>query len=106
MTDQDRYESKPLLRLIESYALAVIGELPEDSGAAVRLVVQRVWENADEDWMSTLRSELHLGPSIDETIRENWLAYQEAARGAGVENSAIEFAKLFADAVEKAEGED
>jgi hypothetical protein len=106
MTDQDRYANKPLLRLIESYALGVIGELPEDSDAAVRLVVQRVWENNDEDWMGTLRKELHWTPAIDATIRENWHAYREAAKSAGVENSALEFAKIFADAVEKADAED
>jgi len=102
MTAPDRYEGKPLLKLIESYALAVIGELPDESGAAVRLVVQRVWEDQGEDWMGTLRRELQWSPSIDETIRENWLAYQDAARAAGVHDSALEFAKIFADAVDKA----
>jgi hypothetical protein len=106
MTDQHRYEGKPLLKLIESYALAVIGELPEGSDDAVRLVVQRVWECDDEDWMSTLRRELAWGTAIDDTIRENWLAYRKAAKSAGVANSALEFAKIFADAAAKADGEE
>src|SRR5689334_9063538 len=101
----DRYEGKPLLRLIESYALAVIGELPEDSDAAVRLVVQRLWGTSSPDWTATLRKELYWSASIDDTIRENWVAYQEAARAAGVTNSAVEFAKIFADAVATAEAD-
>lgn len=101
----DRYEGKPLLRLIESYALSVIGELPEDSEAAVRLVVQRLWGTDAPDWRASFRKELYWTASIDETIRENWVAYQAAARAAGVTNSAVEFSKIFADAVATAEAD-
>jgi hypothetical protein len=105
MTSPDRYDGKPLLRLIEGYALAVIGELPAEAEETVRLVVQRVFESDGTDWMSTLRGELGWSPAIDDTIRENWLRYREAARDAKVENDAIEFSVLFADAVTKAEAE-
>ena len=100
MTLPRRYEGKPLLIVIENYALAVIGTLDDKKAANVRDIVNRVWGGAD-DWMATVREQLGWEPSMDQTIRRNWAGYQKAAREQGVPGSATEFAMIFADAIER-----
>jgi hypothetical protein len=99
MAMPERYQGSPLLLIIENYALSVIGELAPEKAKGMRGVVQRVW-GGDDDWMATVRRELDWKESIDSTIKRNWSGYQEAAREQGVPGSAVEFAMMFADAVE------
>jgi hypothetical protein len=96
----DRYRGRPILIAIENYALAVIGELDADKAAGIAAVVQRVW-GGGHNWMLNIREQLAWAPSIDDTIRRNWKNYQRAARDQGVDPSAVEFAMMFADAVEQ-----
>jgi hypothetical protein len=100
MSLPDRYEGKPILIIIENYVLVVIGELSPDKAAKVATIVRKVWKGGS-DWMSTVRRELALDASFDDAILKNWEGYQKAARKQKKDASPIEFAKLFADAVEE-----
>lgn len=100
MESPERYQGKPILIVIENYALATIGQLAPEKLAGIAAIVQRVWGGGG-DWMQTVREQLAWDESMDGTIRSNWQAYQHAAREQGVQGSAVEFAMMFADALEK-----
>lgn len=94
----ERYQSKPILLIIENYVMVVIGELPPEEATAVQAVVQKLW-GGGPDWMQTLRRELAWEASFDEAISQNWAGFQATARDQGADASPLEFARLFADAV-------
>jgi hypothetical protein len=100
MATSERYAGNPMLIVLENYALAVIGELMPEKATGVREVVQRAW-GGDDDWMATVRGELQWNDAFDGTIRQNWHEYQQAAREQEVSGSAVEFAMLFADAIQE-----
>ena len=87
-----------MLLIIENYALNLLGELPTEKAATMKMITARVWGGGD-DWMETVRETMGWDTSIDETIRQNWTGYQRAAEQQGVTGSAEEFAMMFADAV-------
>src|SRR4051812_44017767 len=77
--DDDRYEGKPLLILLENYVLDCIGCLSNDKATKIVGVVQRVFGGSD-DWKATLRSSLQLDESIDENLRQMWVRNQDLAK--------------------------
>ncbi|HEX2080795.1 MAG TPA: hypothetical protein VHG08_24025 [Longimicrobium sp.] len=92
----DRYDGRPLLILLESYVLAAIGELPAEKAAGAGAIVRRMW-GGDEDWMRTLRRQLHLNDSVDDTLRRLWTRNQEIARENGVTLSPEQFSRMVCD---------
>ncbi len=94
----DRYDNRPILVFLENFALAAIGELPDEKAQTLRLLVQEMW-GGEDDWMETLRGELGWKPDIQETIRLNWAAYQKAAAAQGAKPTPEDFAQRFADTV-------
>jgi len=100
MASAKRYDGRPILIIIENYVMGVIGELDTAKHTAIAGVVQSVW-GSGADWMGTVRKELGWEKSIDDAIHENWRDYQKTARQQGTPGSAVEFAMMFADAVEK-----
>ncbi|MGE0323709.1 MAG: erythromycin esterase family protein [Polyangiaceae bacterium] len=98
MSEDDRYDNRPILVFLENFALAAIGELPKAKQRTLRALVQEMW-GGDDDWMETLRGELGWKPDIQETIRLNWAAYQKAAEDQGAQATPEDFAQAFADTV-------
>jgi hypothetical protein len=94
--DPERYRGRPLLMLLENYVLAAIGELPAERSAGVGAIVQRMW-GGDQDWMATLRRQLHLEDALDASLREMWTRNQRIARDNRVELHPVQFAKMVAD---------
>jgi hypothetical protein len=92
----DRYEGRPLLILLENYVLAAIGELPPEKAAAAGAVVRKTW-GGDDDWMRTLRGEVDLNDSVDDTLRQLWARNRQIARENGVELSPEQFAMMVCD---------
>lgn len=94
-----RYEGAPMLRLLECYALDVIGHLSPDQVALAEKIVHHTW--GGDDWRVTLRQVLAWPDTVDEEIRHNWSRYQEAARETeppgdyGPEGFAVAFADEF-----------
>lgn len=95
---EPRYTGRPLLILVENYALATVGALPPDAEGGVRDVVTRVYGGGD-DWRETLRGALRWPDTIDQEILDNWRRYREAARAQKAQANPAEFAQRFADAV-------
>lgn len=95
-----RYRGKPLLLVLEAYALDTIGELPPGMQQLVPELVQRAFGKSG-DWKATVREQLGWAPTIDQDIRASWDRYQGAARDAGLASNSLDFAQQFADEVER-----
>lgn len=100
MNSPHRYDGRPILVIIENYALRAIGKLPDDKDSGMMRVVRKVW-GGNFNWVATVREQLGWDTGIDESIRRNWLAYQQAAKANGLPESAEEFAMMFADEIER-----
>jgi hypothetical protein len=97
-----RYEHRPLLLLIESYALDVIGELGDEQRSSLSSIAAKVWKAGSSDWRTELRNQLGWAQTIDTTIVANWRAYRNAARAQRKPVSPREFAQMFGDAIWRA----
>lgn len=94
--EPDRYVGKPLLILLENYVLACIGELQPERHIQIGALVQKVF-GGGEDWQLTLREQLQLGDSLDESLRNLWRRNQDIARQNNVTLHSVQFAKMIAD---------
>jgi hypothetical protein len=95
-TEPERYRGRPLLVVLENYILAAIGELPAERHAGVGTIVQRVFGGGD-DWLQTVREQLQLGDSLDESLRQIWAKNQAIARQNAATLHPVQFAKMVAD---------
>jgi hypothetical protein len=93
-----RYEGKPQLAVIESYALDVIGELSPEEVAEADDAVAGLF-GASSDWRRRVRQRLGWNPLMDTVIAENWCRFRRAVRQAGDDPDPAEFARRFADEV-------
>lgn len=91
-----RYAGRPLLIVLENYVLDCIGELPPEKQAVARSIVQRVW-GGDDDWKATVRVQLRLEPSLDESLQGMWSRNQEVAKQHNQSLHPIQFAKMIVD---------
>ena len=90
-----RYHGKPMLAVIEGYALATIGQLPKGQELLLAPKVLQAFGGTD-DWRSTVRTTMKWPSNIDERIQYDWrLANERAAPGQPPD--AREFARAFAD---------
>src|SRR5579862_3006467 len=78
--EPERYAGRPLLIVLENYVLDCIGELPPDKQALACSIVQRVWGGGDDDWKATVRAQLRLEPSLDESLQGMWSRNRELAK--------------------------
>ena len=69
--DDPRYEGRPLLRLLDSYVMAITGNLDSDTEARVAKVVKATF-GGGPDWMATLREVVHLPDDMDQRIQKPW----------------------------------
>jgi hypothetical protein len=96
MKETDRYKDRPLLILLENYILSSIGSLAPDKEKSAVSITQCVF-GGGADWRSTLRATLHLGDSLDGSLRQMWATNQEIAKKADVSLSPEDFARMVAD---------
>jgi hypothetical protein len=97
---KERYDAKPLLVVVENYALEVIGALAPGKLSKTVTMVQGVF-GGGEDWKATVRQVLHWDETIDDVILQNWWRYQQFIENSGQLGGAspIEFARMFGDKV-------
>lgn len=93
---QGRYAGKPLLILLESYVLDVIGKLPPEKQAALLAVTQQLWDGGT-DWKAALRARLQWDDQVDREILMNWKGFRAAAAKSGQPPDEKVFAQAFAD---------
>ena len=93
-----RYDGRPILLVIENYALSVIGELDDDAANQTEAIVQHVWGDS-EPWADTVRVQLGWTKTVDDEIRDNWQRYRETAKTQQEPAIPRQFAMMFADAI-------
>lgn len=91
-----RYAGRPLLIVLENYVLDCIGELPPEKQSLARSIVQRVWGGGD-DWKATVRAQLRLESTIDQSIRGMWSRNTTLAQQHGQTLHPIQFAMMIVD---------
>lgn len=94
--EPDRYVGRPLLIVLENYVLDCIGALEPEKQVIARSMVQRVWGGGD-DWKATVRAQLQMKPSLDESLRGMWSRNQELAKEEHQPLHPVQFAKMIAD---------
>jgi len=95
----DRYSGKPLLRLIECYALDKIDQLDAGQRSILKNMEPKLRStyNVLGSWQEIVASQLELDAEFDSQIRAFWAAHLEHARASGVPVDPNEFAILFVD---------
>lgn len=91
----DRYEREPMLLLIESYALDVIGALAHDKEIAVSKIVLRTF--GGDDWRETLRKTMGWQPDVNANLLANWESAKRFAIEQGIDPDPVGFAQMAAD---------
>jgi hypothetical protein len=101
VTDQsldERYDGRPLLRLLDDYVLDIAGALPAQTHPVLFKVVRSAYPNTPGDtWQEVLENELELGPDLKGKIRAMWLDYQRFMADQGQTANPSEFAVSFSD---------
>jgi hypothetical protein len=96
----ERYRGKPMLVIVDNYALSVIGALPPDKDAGIRAIVKRTFGGGD-DWRATVRTTMGWPANVDNEILMNWKDFQEKARQQGIAADQVAFAQAFGDEFSK-----
>jgi hypothetical protein len=94
--EPERYKGRPLLIILENYILSAIDQLPQDKCEVAAQLVQATF-GGDKNWMQTIRKELALNDSIDESLRQLWANNQSIAKQNSMTLQPVQFAKMIAD---------
>jgi hypothetical protein len=97
---QRRYDGKPLLRLLDSYVLWVIGELRDEQESLLEQMapmLRQTWNRSQELWHEVLVAEMHFPATMPTAIREIWQKNQAIAATSGVTLTPLDFAYMFVD---------
>jgi hypothetical protein len=80
----DRYEARPLLRVLECYVLWAVGELSEQA-LALREVTPKLQATFRREgtWFEIVQGEMNFSPEITESLQAMWQRDQQAASQAG-----------------------
>jgi hypothetical protein len=99
-TDPRRYDGKPLLRLLECYALWSIDHLEPRYGQAMEKMTPMLRQlyKVDGDWRQVLTVAVGLPPNFEELTRQMWRKNTELALQNGVTLEPQQFAEMYIDA--------
>jgi hypothetical protein len=97
--DPNRYQGRPLLRLLELYVLDAIGQLSPADGERLLAMTPKLQSiyKAEGDWRDVLASAMHLEANTPVRIREVWAKNQEIARSRNATLAPQQFAEMFVD---------
>ena len=99
MSNTDRYNGKPMLRLLECYTLRAIGQLEteyETMMAEMAPNFQSVYK-VNGEWHEIIEKVMELPPHMPELIRDMWNKNQEIALQNNTTLSPQTFAEMFVD---------
>lgn len=93
--EADRYEGRPLLRLLDCYILEVIGQLDErQRETLVRMEPKlQLTFKSSGSWANILEEQMDFMPSVPGKIRDFWLGYQQHARSQVKDPNPFEFVR-------------
>ena len=96
-TEPDRYQNRPLLRLLDCYILDVIGELPARQQEILRTLEPKLQETfgTPGDWREIVAAQMGFLPSVPLSIEALWTAFQQDEQRLGREASASDFVRQF-----------
>jgi hypothetical protein len=100
MTDDLRYDGKPLLRLLELYILHVLGELPLPEQESLNRLAPKLQSlyGGNGQWHEAVAAAVRMPAEVPATIREMWEKNLEIARANNVPAlTPQKFAELFVD---------
>lgn len=94
-----RYDGKPLLRLLELYALRAIGHLDPDDEARLEAMAPKLREiyGSSGEWHEVVAASVKLPPDLPAAIREMWERNQQIARDNQVTLTPQMFVEMFVD---------
>jgi hypothetical protein len=94
-----RYQGKPLLKLLESYVLWTIGQLPEKDTELLNQMTPKLQSvyGMQEDWQQIISTVMQLPPNMPTLVRDLWTKNTEIARTNGVTLTPQRFAEMFVD---------
>ena len=100
MSDNPRYDGKPLLRLLELYILKALDELPAvEQETLTRLApkLQAIY-GGNGQWHEAIEAAVHMPKDMPQLIRDMWAKNLEIAQANNVPAlSAQKFAEMFVD---------
>ena len=100
MSDNVRYDGKPLLRLLELYILKALDELPPiEQETLTRLApkLQAIY-GGNGQWHEAIEAAVHMPADMPQQIRDMWAKNLEIAKANNVPAlSAQKFAEMFVD---------
>jgi hypothetical protein len=100
MTENPRYDGKPLLRLLELYILNALGELPPIEQETLDRLAPKLQAlyGGKGGWIEAIEAAVRMPAQMPATIREMWAKNLEIAKTNNVPAlSAQKFAEMFVD---------
>ena len=99
MTNNRRYDGKPLLRLLELYTLRAIDELPQAEQQTLERMAPklRAIYGGNGQWHEAVAAAVHMPADMPVAIRDMWARNLEIARAKGVTLEPQAFAEMFVD---------
>lgn len=94
---QDRYPSKPFLKLVDSFVLKCIGELDASQENLLLQMTPKFQQTFSHSgsWEEIVMDQLNFGPEVRTAIRELWAKNQGIAKQNGVVLSPMQFVEMF-----------
>ena len=94
-----RYEGKPLLKLLESYVLWTIGQLPTKDAELLTQMTPKLQSiyGIQGDWHQIISAVMELPPNMPTLIRDLWTKNTQIASENGVTLAPQHFAEMFVD---------
>jgi hypothetical protein len=97
--NHNRYEGKPLKRLLERYVLWAIGEISESDLAVMHEITPKLREvyNIDGTWQDIISSVMRFPEGMPSEIRNIWHRNRDLALESDVILGPQMFAEMFVD---------
>jgi hypothetical protein len=94
-----RYQGKPLLRLLECYVLKSLDLLPESDGRNLTTMQPKLAQiyGKQGTWDEIIAATMELPKNMPSLIRDMWARNQEIAKANGVTLTPQQFAEMFVD---------
>ena len=96
---KDRYQGKPLLRLLELYVLRAIGHLTSNDESRLQGMAPLLSQtyNVDGSWHEILRAVMEFPPNMPEILAGIWQRNVDAAKAQGAHADPEQFAMAVTD---------
>lgn len=81
-----RYDGKPFLRLLESYVLDAIGQLPDEQRVGLAMLepkLQQVY-SMPGDWRQIVAVQMDLPASFADDVQRIWFGFLDSAKAQGI----------------------